>query len=232
MRHKKLHTKYGYWLTPLALSLLLTGCTQYNFADSLRTTDTVIQTETVTNTVTKNTTQSDSDSSSEDSTDKEPVIEHNVESAPAYSNENSGQVSNPGNNIYIPDTPNTANSLDYPDGGYKTITDTYIKAVMDTINTMRLNSGLSPVSQSSTYAEDANIYAARMAAENRFIGQNTNNSASLATCMTSRESEKSICSSVQNMLAQRPAVLNASNLSIGIATGTTSGYVYLCFFYN
>lgn len=185
MRHKILHTKYGYWLTPLALSLLLTGCTQYNFADSLRTTDTIIQTETVTNTVTKNTTQSDSDSSSEDSSDKEPEIEHNVESAPADSNENSGQISNPGNNTYIPDTPKTANSLDYPDGGYKTVTDTYIKAVMDTINTMRLNSGLSSVSQSSTYADDANIYAARMAAENRFIGQNTNNSASLATCMTS-----------------------------------------------
>lgn len=205
----------------------LSGCRQYNFADGVRSFETETYTEYYTVKGDDLETNAGNTKEYQNTTPKSIEISHAV-SGDATSTE---QMDNQNTKAENPEGTNRHNALSYPANGYEIITDSYINAVINTVNETRVSSGLPALSQSPSYAEDANIYAANMAAQNKFISENTNNDAALATCMTSRAAEKAICSSVSSMLASRPNVLNASSISIGIASGK-NGYVYLCIFYD
>jgi hypothetical protein len=225
MRNK---LRYGCIATALLSVLTTTGCVQYDFVSNIDTYETYTYTETHAETVTSNVSLSGDNS---DKTD-EPSISHNISSDDSTEPQQPVAPENKPAEIVAAPKANTANALSYPDGNYTVITSDYLSAVFDTINSVRAGYGLTPLSQYSAYTTDADIYAANEAAYSKFISENTNNSATIASCMSSRTSEKSICSSVSSMLSSRPGVLNASSMSVGIATNSSTGYAYVCIFFN
>ena len=226
MRNK---LRYGCIATALLSVLTTTGCVQYDFVSNIDNYETYTYTETHAETVASNISLSDDNNSNK--TDA-PSVSHNISSDDSMEPHLPATPESKPAEIAAAPKANTANALSYPDGNYVVITSDYLSAVFDTINSVRAGYGLAPLSQSSAYTTDADIYAANEAAYSKFISENTNNSATIASCMSSRTSEKSICSSVSSMLSSRPGVLNASSMSVGIATNSSTGYAYVCIFFN